>query len=51
MLENVEAHAKDSEVWSLCLTRDKNGFVSGSADHTVKFWNFELVDDEENKTK
>ena len=51
LLENVSAHADNSEVWSLYLTPDKNGFVSGSADHTVKFWNFELVDDEENQTK
>lgn len=51
MLENVCAHKDDNEVWSICLTPDKNGFVSGSADHTVKFWYFELINDEENETK
>jgi U3 small nucleolar RNA-associated protein 12 len=51
LLENVSAHTDNSEVWSVYLTPDKTGFVSGSADHTVKFWNFELVDDEENQTK
>ncbi len=25
--------------------------MSGGADKTVRFWKFELVDDEENKTK
>ena len=29
----------------------QSGFVSGGADKTVRFWNFELVDDEENKNK
>jgi U3 small nucleolar RNA-associated protein 12 len=51
LLENVSAHVENKEVWSISLTPDKNGFVSGSADHTVKFWNFELVDDEELETK
>ena len=29
----------------------QSGFVSGGADKTVRFWNFELIDDEENKNK
>lgn len=51
MLENVEAHQDNTEVWSLCMIPDKNGFVSGGADHQVKFWSFQFVDDEELKTK
>ena len=51
MLENVIAHDNEAAVWSMCFNPDKSGFVSGAADKTVKFWNFELIDDEENKTK
>ncbi|RNA37212.1 WD repeat-containing 3, partial [Brachionus plicatilis] len=51
MLENVIAHDDDTAVWSLALVPDKTGFVSAGADKTVRFWNFELVDDEESKTK
>jgi hypothetical protein len=35
----------------MCLNPDKSGFVSGCADKTVRFWLFELVDDEQTKTK
>ncbi len=53
MLDNIQGHEEDSSVWSLCLRPDKNGFVSGSADKSVKFWSFNLIDDEEieNQTK
>ncbi len=44
MLENIEAHTK--AIWSLVVSPDKQGFVTGSADHDVKFWEFELVTDE-----
>lgn len=49
MLENVLAHDDDTCVWSMCLMPDKSGFVSGGADKNVRFWAFELVDDEESK--
>lgn len=45
MLEAVEAHT--GAVWSVSMAPDKKGLISGSADHTVKFWDFELVTDEE----
>lgn len=51
MLENVIGHEEDSAVWSMALVPDKSGFVSAGADKCVKFWTFELVDDEENPTK
>lgn len=51
MLENVIAHEENTSVWSMCLNPDKSGFVSGGADKTVRFWLFELVDDEETKIK
>lgn len=45
LLESVDAH--DGPLWSLSLASDKRGFVSGSGDSTVKFWEFELVSDAE----
>ncbi|KAK2138293.1 hypothetical protein NP493_8129g00002 [Ridgeia piscesae] len=45
LLETIDAH--QGAVWSVSLSPDKRGIVSGSADHDVKFWDFELVTDEE----
>ena len=40
MTEEIhEAHNK--EIWSMSLNPDKKGFVSASADQSVKFWSFE----------
>uniref|UniRef100_A0A665X6N7 WD repeat-containing protein 3 n=1 Tax=Echeneis naucrates TaxID=173247 RepID=A0A665X6N7_ECHNA len=44
LLETVDAH--DGALWSLCLAPDQRGIVTGSADKTVKFWDFELIKDE-----
>ncbi|XP_074044659.1 WD repeat-containing protein 3 [Macrotis lagotis] len=44
LLETVEAH--DGALWSLSLSPDQHGFVTGGADKSVKFWDFELVKDE-----
>uniref|UniRef100_A0A3P8VK69 WD repeat-containing protein 3 n=1 Tax=Cynoglossus semilaevis TaxID=244447 RepID=A0A3P8VK69_CYNSE len=44
LLETVDAH--NGALWSLCLAPDQRGIVTGSADKTVKFWEFELVKDE-----
>ncbi|XP_072441340.1 WD repeat-containing protein 3 [Chiloscyllium punctatum] len=44
LLETHDAH--DGAVWSISLAPDQRGFVSGSADKMVKFWEFELVKDE-----
>ncbi|XP_068185981.1 WD repeat-containing protein 3 [Antennarius striatus] len=43
LLETVDAH--DGALWSLCLDPDQRGIVTGSADKTVKFWEFELIKD------
>uniref|UniRef100_A0A1Q3EWJ3 Putative wd40-repeat-containing subunit of the 18s rrna processing complex n=1 Tax=Culex tarsalis TaxID=7177 RepID=A0A1Q3EWJ3_CULTA len=43
VIERVEAHAK--ELWSIVLTPDQRGCVTGGGDTTVKFWNFELIAD------
>ncbi|KAJ8253427.1 hypothetical protein GJAV_G00212820 [Gymnothorax javanicus] len=45
LLETVASH--DGEVWSICLSPDQRGIVSGGADKTVKFWDFELIKDQE----
>lgn len=44
LLETVDAHA--GSLWSLCLAPDQRGIVTGSADKTVKFWEFELIKDQ-----
>ncbi|XP_015268386.1 PREDICTED: WD repeat-containing protein 3 [Gekko japonicus] len=44
LLEALEAH--DGALWSISLSSDQRGFVTGGADKCVKFWEFELVKDE-----
>lgn len=44
LLESVGAH--HGALWSLCLAPDQRGIVTGGADKTVKFWEFELIKDE-----
>uniref|UniRef100_A0A182SWA2 Small-subunit processome Utp12 domain-containing protein n=1 Tax=Anopheles maculatus TaxID=74869 RepID=A0A182SWA2_9DIPT len=41
IIECIEAHEK--ELWSIILTPDRHGCVSGGGDTTVKFWSFELI--------
>ena len=41
----VEEAAHPGSVWGLCVTPDKGGLVTGGADGTVKFWDFDLVKD------
>ncbi|TSV41637.1 WD repeat-containing protein 3 [Bagarius yarrelli] len=43
MLESVEAH--QGALWSVCLSPDQRGIVTGGADKMVKFWDFELIKD------
>ncbi|KAG9156003.1 hypothetical protein Leryth_012074 [Lithospermum erythrorhizon] len=40
-IEVVEAHG--NEIQSVVLTPDGNGFITGGADHDVKFWEFGYV--------
>lgn len=49
VLEEVPAHSK--ELWSVTLFPDKKGVASGGGDRTVKFWNFELIDDPSGEVK
>lgn len=41
--ESIPAH--DGAVWSLAALADGSGFVSGSADKEVKFWEYEVRED------
>ncbi|KAI8086699.1 quinon protein alcohol dehydrogenase-like superfamily [Halteromyces radiatus] len=42
MIQSVKAH--EGAVYSLAIRPDKRGFVTGSADKDVKFWDFDLVE-------
>ncbi|KAB7499480.1 WD repeat-containing protein 3 [Armadillidium nasatum] len=49
-LDDLCAHNSNKEnseegVWSMCMTHDGKGFLSGGSDCLVKFWKFELVED------
>uniref|UniRef100_A0A8C2FET7 WD repeat domain 3 n=1 Tax=Cyprinus carpio TaxID=7962 RepID=A0A8C2FET7_CYPCA len=45
LLETTDAHA--GALWSMCLSPDQRGIVTGGADKTVKFWDFELIKDQD----
>ncbi|XP_039697255.1 WD repeat-containing protein 3 [Pteropus medius] len=49
LLEAIDAH--DGALWSMSLSPDQRGFVTGGADKSVKFWDFELVKDENSTQK
>ncbi|XP_052492648.1 WD repeat-containing protein 3 isoform X2 [Budorcas taxicolor] len=49
LLETIDAH--DGALWSLSLSPDQRGFVTGGADKSVKFWDFDLVKDENSTQK
>ncbi|KAK9249245.1 WD40-repeat-containing domain protein [Lipomyces tetrasporus] len=44
LLDTIDAH--DGALWSLQVNPDGKGLVTGSADKSVKFWNFRIVQDE-----
>ena len=44
MLDTVKAH--EGAIWSLQVHPDGRSIVSGSADKSAKFWNFEVVQEE-----
>ncbi|KAJ6105520.1 hypothetical protein N7512_009037 [Penicillium capsulatum] len=49
LLDTIKAH--DGPVWSLHVHPDGKSMVSGSADKTAKFWNFQVVQEEIAGTK
>uniref|UniRef100_A0A8C9TQ69 WD repeat domain 3 n=1 Tax=Scleropages formosus TaxID=113540 RepID=A0A8C9TQ69_SCLFO len=48
LLETTPAHK--GALWSIALSPDQRGVITGSADKTVKFWEFELIKDQERLT-
>lgn len=49
LLEDVTAH--EGAIWALQVHPDGKCIITGSADKTVKFWNFEIVQEEIPGTK
>ncbi|KAI9486509.1 MAG: WD40-repeat-containing domain protein [Benjaminiella poitrasii] len=49
LVESVKAH--DGAVYSLQVRPDKRGFVTGSADKDVKFWDFDMKQDKNSTVK
>lgn len=49
LLETMKAH--DGAIWTLQVHPDGRSLVSGSADKSAKFWNFEVVQEEIPGTK
>ena len=45
-METFQAHT--GSVWAVGVAPDRQGFATGSADHDVKFWEFELTTDDDN---
>ncbi|CAG8844300.1 22217_t:CDS:2, partial [Racocetra persica] len=43
--ESIKAH--DGPIWSLQVRPDKRGLVTGSADSNVKFWDFDMSQEED----
>lgn len=43
-VEIIDAH--QGPVWSICLQPDGSGFVSGSADKTIKFWEWTVAEED-----
>ena len=41
LLENINAH--EGPVWSVQVSPDRKGIVTGSADKSVKFWTVDVV--------
>ena len=48
-LESISAH--NGGVSSLALQPDQRGIASGGADKFVKFWEFDLISDDNYSTK
>lgn len=44
LLEEVDAHT--GAIWSVSMSPDRRGIVTGGADKQVHFWKFELITDE-----
>lgn len=49
LIDRIQAH--ESSIWTLQVHPDGRSMVTGSADKTAKFWNFEIVQEEIPGTK
>ncbi|CAG8547930.1 5569_t:CDS:10, partial [Racocetra fulgida] len=45
--ESIKAH--DGPIWSLQVRPDKRGLMTGSTDSNVKFWDFDMSQEDDNK--
>ncbi|KAF9170002.1 hypothetical protein BGX21_009742, partial [Mortierella sp. AD011] len=48
MIESIEAH--EGAIWSLQVRPDRRGLVTGSADKDVKFWDFDMIEEQIGQT-
>lgn len=51
VLEEIPAHTKGTELWSIALQPDLRGCITGGGDKTCKWWGFELIRDENSESQ
>ncbi|CAF4418419.1 unnamed protein product, partial [Rotaria sp. Silwood2] len=51
IVEIVQGHEENQSVWAMCMTPDRQSFLTGGSDKKIQFWNFELKDEKENNSK
>src|SRR5690348_541070 len=49
LTSTIEAHS--GAIWSIASRPDGKGVTTGSADHDVKFWEFEMVEEPESNKR
>ncbi|CAF3512285.1 unnamed protein product [Rotaria sp. Silwood1] len=51
IVETVQGHEENQSVWTMCMTPDRQSFLSGGSDKKIQFWNFELKDEKDDNSK
>ncbi|CAF1066226.1 unnamed protein product [Adineta ricciae] len=51
IVETVQGHEENQSVWTMCMTPDKQSFLTGGSDKKIQFWNLELKDERESQSK
>ncbi|CAF0863198.1 unnamed protein product [Adineta steineri] len=51
IVETVQGHDENQSVWTMCMTPDRQSFLSGGSDKKIQFWTFELKDEKEMNSK